>query len=181
MPGDFFSDFIPPANSGDMSLEGSFPDPGSEQALWSTDHADIPYTTFNYETRYILDRGFVHVPAAGPDGTPAGIVKAHAAVAQKVVSWTATRKGAKPALPAIEADTDNQTFAGYVLIPDAPALESDGLVHSYKVRGAYRYFLATPPPVTGPLEMGSTPYDTTSPVNNIIMPADFRLMTTGGS
>jgi hypothetical protein len=84
------------------------------------------------------------LPVAGPDGTPPVIIKTHAKLAFKSVSWSAMKSGRPPRIPCPEPADGNEVLLSSVLSPATPKLQTNGLSHIWSIAGTYTYVLMNP-------------------------------------
>lgn len=117
------------------------------------------YDSFQMESTYLTLTGQYGMIPAGPDGTPAAIVKAHAKFQRRVISWVATRTGAPPAAPPPE-DLDGNN----ILISASPAILAavplvPGGKHVWQLAGVYEYQVVYPVGPDDNLPSGKFPVD----------------------
>src|SRR4051812_30135151 len=72
---------------------------------------DLPqHTDYKVDVKYVWSPGVMQMPVAGPDGTPARVVKKHAMVCKKIVDWTAERFNTWPVLPHWDSGSTNEVL-----------------------------------------------------------------------
>lgn len=163
--------------------------PSPDTTLWSSDHYQAPYGTYDVQTTYRWDSGTIKLPVAaapvpptplptGPGAvTPAAypaaeIVQVYAPTGDKVVRWQARRTGLHPLIPDPFNPSagssppyggylpPNQVLRAFSIVVQSPTLLGDGNTHEYIVSGVYAYDLVTPlAPGDLQYRLGGPPYD----------------------
>lgn len=121
---------------------GVAPDLSPAAGLFSTDHIETPYGTYDVTVKYDNNEGLLALPIAKPPaagGPTLMIVRLHAPVCKKIVEWSATRRVLKPLVPtAISADPA-LVLLSRAYWPLAPRLLADGITKVYGMAGVYVY------------------------------------------
>jgi hypothetical protein len=112
-------------------------------------NALAPYLVQDQTVSYEGNNGMLQVPVGAPvvDGGPkiaCKIVRAHAPVMQKVVTYLYQRLGALPLIPTPEPDDINQVLMEHRRIPVSPIPWGNGNNMVYSVMGEYVYALFMP-------------------------------------
>lgn len=127
---------------------------------FSADHNRAPYTTYKHTIAYFTKEGVMQGKPAGPEGTPAELIRVHAPVSKKVVIWTVEREGEMPTLPDPTPKSDNEYLADKVFFPSNPQLLADGKTRLYSIAGMFTYLLKKPhDPKDGTMTFGKAPFD----------------------
>lgn len=141
---------------------------------FSVDHIQSPYGVYEVRTEYIWESGIVQSAVAQEsDATDSRILKLSGAYGKKVVTWTATRVGIPPVLPAPVGASGNEVLLSAVIRPRAPDLEASGTTLEYEVSGEYVFALLRPPWYADGIPMGSPPYTTIPKGENVLQAAQF--------
>lgn len=143
--------------------------------LFAPENEPHPYRRYDIQTTYVKDNGTLLMPIAGPPGTPAAVIQVCAPYGRKIVDWTLERQGADPEPPAPTDDPDQGiVLERQEIRPLSKLLMADGLTHVHRMTGQYVYLLTLPQDETGPLQIGSPPYDLTPPEENIVSPGQYK-------
>lgn len=137
-----------------------------EHQFWPWDEAsqcgDVEY-----------DPGVRQIAVAGPPGTACEIVRVHAGVGRKTVTFASTRTGARPTLPSPEPVSSNEVLLGLHVKPYVPALFEDGPPQC-RVEGSFTHALVKPLTHKDNIAMGTAGYDKGDPGNSYtVTPADW--------
>lgn len=112
---------------------------------------------YRIQTSYEWDFGLLVIPAAGPDGTQASVVKTHSAIGRKTVSWSVEAIGDHPILP--HWDTGNNSE---VLIYKSINTANIQYGFTHAMSGIYVYSLLIAPLETDRLATGYVLYDSSN-------------------
>src|SRR5262245_46928475 len=105
----------------------------------ATEFLESPYTEYQVQTTYENDEGILQMPVAGPDPTPAVIIRTHAPCTRKIVRWVAERQGGMPTLPDPEPPTTTQFLKRSLIARASKKLNADGITHRWRVEGMFEY------------------------------------------
>lgn len=123
------------------------------------------YNRYEICTRIQVRTGLKANPVTGPVGTPADVVRLHAPVGVKTITWVAERIGAQPVLPHPSTGDLNDVLTYYDIQPESPTLQPDGYTYAWRVRGIYIYDLKLPPGDGDPIPVPTTAVITTPAVS----------------
>jgi hypothetical protein len=145
------------------------------QDYFTPDQKAAPYRVWLRTKRWVYDSGLVQQAIAGPDGTPAKIVRLRAATGLLVVRYLVIRDGAEPVLPdpnPAPGDTNFQLLR-YRIVPTDPTPLPDGRNFRFEVRARYVYALLTPLTTAQGLPGGMGPYATLPAGSYVLGPDNF--------
>lgn len=117
--------------------------------LFSSENATGPYVRQDQTVSYDGDNGLLQVPVGAPvvsggPKIPCKIVRAHAPIMQKVVTYLYQRLASLPRIPTPEPDDSNQVLLEHRRIPMSPTPWGNGSQMLYSVMGEYIYALQMP-------------------------------------
>jgi hypothetical protein len=125
--------------------------------LFTSDQGQAPYSSYQLETSYQMDNGYRQLSVGTAAPGPCELVKLHAAIGRKIITFSITRKSKRPVVPAIDPDTTDQVLESAIITPSAPQPTADGSNVEYGVTGVYTYLLLTPLITGDELPMGNIP------------------------
>src|SRR5204862_538189 len=137
------------------------------------DNEKFPYLLYDVKVVYDADSGLRQMPV-GDDTSPPSIVRSHAPVATKTLTFHVIRQGSKPDLPSPISPSPNEVLAHVQVIPLTPYLDEAGKVWVHEVSGRYEYFVKQSADVVSNYHVPSVPYATNSNNENDIPAASFR-------
>jgi len=157
-------------------VSGPLPNaPSPQPSKVAASEATNPDTTYSWVVDYTEDTGILELPIAGPDGTPAMIVKTSAIYGYKLITWLAERIGAPPVLPSTApADPANEKYAGMTLTNGILAVTPDGTRAIYRRGGTYKYALLNPVNFATKGLAGAKPPWAPNIGQNVIKSGDFQ-------
>ncbi len=120
------------------------------------------YSSYNSDNGYSYNPGVLVIPVAGPDsGESVRIVKIHAKIGLRSVSFDASKSNTPPWFPQIATDTPSgDVFIGGAVAMPLPKLSSDQGQLIYSVSGAYQYVQASGPRDSSSIfQTGEYPFD----------------------
>lgn len=132
------------------------------------------YSRYNIRQQVATKSGLYQMPAAGPVGTPARIVRLHAPVSSKIVTWVIERlclSGEKPLLPHWDTEDANEVCIYAEVRIDSPIIQPGGYLFLWRVAGEYHYVSASAGRTA--IGGGATPACIFSPQNFGIGEGDF--------
>lgn len=105
-----------------------------------------PYDTYEIESAYIYDSGYVQMPGTGvgSEGQKSAFVKNHGGFMQMEVTWYATRKGMPPVIPRFLSPNSNFVALSGSVVPEGIDVSADHSQPIYTVSGFYRYGVINP-------------------------------------
>jgi hypothetical protein len=152
------------------------PVPRPRQASSLINIGGLAYDIYSIRTAYRTVSGRLQVPAAGPDPTPARIVRVHAPYTLKVVTWeiqTVCPLGTKPLFPHWNTnDSGELLYYGHIEI-QAPVLAPGGNAFIWYGVGEYQY-VRTSASTTYPT--GTTPISIVTAGNFTIDESNFSTL-----
>lgn len=149
---------------------------------------DACSTQFAFVKRHSRISGVIALPVYGnppadnpkyPNGTnpinaavltPCKIVRLHAPIENLVVTWTATKEGAAPAVPNPYLFDTNSVFSHGARSPACPIDKVGYSGHIWHMSGEYYYHLIAPVDLNSTMVVGITPWETNISVNDSIIP-----------
>lgn len=102
----------------------------------------LGYDRYNIRQHYVTHHGLAQLPAGGPVGTPARIVRLVAPYSVKVVTWVLVKRcevGEKPILPHWDTGDPNEVCIRGEVRVDMPAIDATGASFVWHVAGEYHY------------------------------------------
>lgn len=124
--------------------------PSEVEDFFSLEHKVYPYDSYVIGVEYRTAEGLIQLPIAVDEetltlGDPTSIVvRAHAGITQKIVSWVVQRVGLKPNLPKPTPPDSNHVLLSTNITSEGVALDTDGLTHIYTLQGNWVFALLTP-------------------------------------
>jgi hypothetical protein len=153
-------------------------DPGLENPppesadVFTAGHVASPYEGYTIQTQYINSSGLTILPTAKDDGS-AVIVKTSQPFTQKVVTWAAERRGAKPAIPGFDTSDPNEIGISQVLtFMNSQPLANGGTI--WRASGVNTYACLQPKTEESSYPIGSTPAEIASAKLQRFEPYDFQ-------
>jgi len=115
---------------------------------YTPDHLQNPYLAQELSVAYFGDEGLLQVPVgapfpAGSAQVPCKIVRTHAPVMEKVVTYGYARMGLPPLIPPPETDDPNLRLMEHVRLFSGAQEIMPGVMLYFRV-GEYRYAVITP-------------------------------------
>ncbi len=109
---------------------------------YTSDDEKYPYLVYDVYVTYSYDSGLRQLPVSDTGEAPADVVRLHAPISRKVVTFKARRLGAKPDAPDPTSTDPNEVLESAVVTPAVP-LPGDG-TWTWEIAGRYEYFLLRP-------------------------------------
>jgi hypothetical protein len=146
--------------------------------LGTTDqHQIAPYLVQELHTVYVGDEGLLQVPlgvpfAAGSAQIPSKVVRTHAPVMRKIVTYNYVRLGLIPAIPPPETDDPNLRLLEHRRNPVA-SFQVGNSLFAYAVTGEYEYAVLTPLTSQDAMPFGKNAAFKTEAVDARLTPANY--------
>lgn len=120
------------------------------QSAGSPDIKAYLYENVSQVSTYTRDLGLLTLPVAGPDGSPARIIKTHAVMGYRSFNFNESKRGSPPMFPMMQDTSSGDKLLGGSLSFPLPGLNGDQSGYDYAVSGSYLYLQ------DGPLLSGDT-------------------------